>query len=166
MLAWLDTSLRPLSWKANQVLARFSDESIRLKALELLQTIPSKRNWYNGFELILSSFRPEDEEAIITALQTHRFPNEWHLHSAGMDVIKLAETYPEVAFREPLLWFYERTPCSICRYNIVVELDKRQLVPKEIWEECFDDCDVGLRELAEKHLASAELFSPLRSTNP
>jgi hypothetical protein len=67
-----------------------------------------------------------------------------------MDIIKLAETYPDVAFREPLLWFYERTPCSLCRCSIVEELNKRQMVPKEIWQECLDDCDDTLRELAKK----------------
>ena len=165
MLAWIDSPY-PLSWKAAQTLADFSDESIRLKALELLQTIPAKRNWHDGFELICGSFRSEDEEAIFAALQTHHFPHEGCLHSAGHDIIKLAETYPEVMFREPLLWYYERTPCSLCRHNIVKELDKRQLVPKEIWEECVDDCDDRLRELTEKHLSSPELFSPLRNITP
>jgi hypothetical protein len=146
-LAWIDAP-RPLSGKAAQVLAKMSDELIRLKALELLQTVPPKQNWYDGFELILSSFQPEDEKTITTALQTHHLPHVGCLHNVGMDIIKLAETWPNVTFREPLLWFYDRTPCSLCRLRIVEELDKRQLVPKEIWKECVDDCDDQLRELA------------------
>jgi hypothetical protein len=109
MLTWIDSPY-PLSWKAAQALAYLSDESIRLKALELLQAVPEKRNWHVGFELILSSFRPEDEEAVTSAILTHQFPDEHHLHGVGMDIIELAETYPNVAFRESLLWFYERTP--------------------------------------------------------
>ena len=147
MLDWIDSPY-PLSWKASQTLAYFSDESIRWKALELLQTVPAKRDWYNGFELIRGSFQPEDEEAITVAIQTHPFPHEFCLHGVGMDIIKLAETYPDVAFQASLLWFYERTPCSLCRHNIVEELNKRQLVPNEIWEECLDDCDDRLRKLA------------------
>ncbi|MCL2622974.1 MAG: hypothetical protein FWD31_04830 [Planctomycetaceae bacterium] len=165
MLSWIDSPY-PLSRKAAQTLAHFSDESIRMKALELLQTIPAIRNWYVGIELIRGSFQPEDEEAITTALQTHHFPHEFCLHGVGSDIIKLAETYPEVAFQESLLWFYERTPCSLCRHNVVEELNKRQLVPKDIWEECIDDCDDRLRELAEKQLSLPELLSPPRSTKP
>jgi len=96
-----------------------------------------------------ASFSGQTEGVIVSAVLTHQFPHENCLHGVGMDIIKLAETYP-VAFREPLLWFYERTPCSICRRSVVEELHKRQLVPKEIWEECLDDCDDGLRELAQK----------------
>ena len=151
MLAWIDSPY-PLSWKATQALAYLSDESIRLKALELLQAVPEKRNWYNGFELILSSFRPEDENVIASAILTHQFPDEHYLHGVGMDIIKLAETYPNVAFREPLLWFYEHTPCSCCRCYIVEELNKRQLVPKEIWAECRNDCNDTLWELAQSAL--------------
>lgn len=149
ILTLVDSPHLFLSWKATQALAHLSDESIRLKALELLQAVPEKHNWYNGFELILSSFRPEDENVIAVALQTHRFPHEGYLHGVGLDIINLAEKYPEVAFRESLLWYYEQTPCSLCRHSIVEELNKRRLVTKEIWEECLDDCNDELRELAQ-----------------
>gem|GEM_PF-633181 len=138
-----------LSWKAAQVLRCFSEEAIRQKALDLLRTGPAKKHWYHGFELILSSFRAEDEEVIAASLQRHTLPDDV-LHGVGYDIIQLVMKYPEVMFREPLLWLYDRTPCSLCRHNIVQELDKRQLVPKEIWEECIDDCSDELRTLAKK----------------
>jgi hypothetical protein len=60
---------------------------------------------------------------------------------------------PSDAFAPILLWMYENGLCSDCREDIVERLlEMNQLTPK-ILEECRNDCNAVIRELAEKQWA-------------
>lgn len=152
ILALVDSPRCFLQWKACQILSHIHHPDIHRKALELLQTVPAKVNWYAGIELLTSTFQPEDSEVIDAALEVHEFPDIDVLHGAGMDLYRLAEAYPDGRFTQSLRWFFERTPCSLCRHSAFVQMVARGQTTREMLEECLDDCNEEIRELAAKEL--------------
>lgn len=152
ILALVDSSHRFLRWIVCNILSQVAHPAVRQKALELLQTVPSKVNWYAGIELLASSFQPEDSEVIDAALEMHEFPDIERLHGASIDLCDLAETYPEGRFAKSLRWFFEHAPSSLRRHSALEQMVARGQTTREMLEECLDDCDEQIRELAAEML--------------
>ncbi|MEM7757317.1 MAG: hypothetical protein AAF298_04190 [Cyanobacteria bacterium P01_A01_bin.40] len=47
------------------------------------------------------------------------------------------------------IWFYENTPCSYCRHQIVQILVERQQASQAIFQECMSDCSSEIRTLVK-----------------
>jgi len=104
-----------------------------------------------GVQLLEKNWRPEDETLIRRALET--IPSDIdvdELHSVVCSLVDLTEGNAEAAFGTLLPWVYENSPCSICRRTSVEQMLQRNIATQEFLDECRDDCDQEIRELAEK----------------
>lgn len=70
-----------------------------------------------------------------------------------MSVAELGEQYGDPGLGKALLWAYEHTPCSSCRRDIVVQLDRIGLLVDDLLHECQFDSDEDTRELALRNLS-------------
>ena len=147
---FLDMDNVSLRWSAVIALSGTKHEAIRNKALESLQSDPPKSNWHYGFELLENNFQPGDQIVLEKAVQTREFSEIHELHSAGLSLGTLIDRYPGESFRNLCCWFYDRTPCSRCRADLVEHLVKHQTISHEMIEECRDDCDTHIQELIEQ----------------
>ena len=147
ILDLIDSENVSLTWYAAQALSSTSHEWIREKGLELLQSDPPQSNWYSGIELLENSFRPGDQRMIEKALVKNVFPDIHSLHGAGLSLKHLIGSNPQESFADCCLWFYDQTPCSLCREDFVKHLVEKASAPPELLEECRDDCSEETREL-------------------
>lgn len=147
ILDYFDTDNVALQWSTAIVLSNISHEAIRDKAMELLLAEPARLNWHYGFTLLESSFRPGDQAALEKAIQTREFPNGASFDLAGSSLRNLIDHNPEESFQKLCCWFYERTPSSRCRTDLVKHLVKHQTISCEMLEECLDDSCEETRKL-------------------
>lgn len=119
------------------------DGRVRELGIEML----AKRASLSGLSLLELNALSEDVEIVMKAVQT--IHDEDGLHGAGMSLLRIGERLPAA---EPLLWVYEKSPCSFCRETAVRQLVATRLAPREVLEECLFDSVDETREMAAEEL--------------
>lgn len=135
----VESENRRSSWHAIRVLRRLHDHRVRNFAFELLE---SGREIPGAVLLLCSNYMPGDFVAIERAVRDVRFDDDgWH--SLGTSVLNLLASapVPPNETRDMLLALYEKTPCSLCREQIVRRLHDHDLVPGWMARECEFDAD-------------------------
>jgi len=152
LLDLLDLDNDYLTWAVGRVLSETSHPLIREKALETLKSDPPKKNWLDGIIWAKNSFLCEDVKLLETLLLTKTIPEHVDLETVGHCLRDIYEHFPGDHFKTIFLWLYEHGPCSFCRERVVKTLIDNHWDTPEILEECLDDCNSDIRELAEKRL--------------
>jgi hypothetical protein len=153
LIALLNSDNKELAESVKDALSNTKHPIIREKALELLQATPVPQNWFYGLDLLVNNFQADDVATMLSSLQTNQISEYCVLHNAISCLRKTDMNNPSNAFAPILLWMYENGLCSDCREDIVERLlEMNQLTP-EILEECRNDCNAVIRELAEKQWA-------------
>jgi hypothetical protein len=143
---------------AISALARSDDLWVRQFALSLLQRRPQSAG-EGAIGLLFLRYQPADHEVIEQALPA---PDDaYGRHSAGLDVVILAEEYADPALVPSLLWVYEHGPSSFSRSRTVEALLKMDSAPPWMLKECLDDCYDRTREMAQNALGDPPQRPPL-----
>lgn len=142
---------KELKKAAADVLTYVKDNSVRSFAIELTE---QGENVLGGLEMLLTNFRAEDEELVMKLLKglpvSYR-QTDWH--AAVLDIINAAHN--GVKITKPLLMYvYENSLCSCCRFSAVKLMGKRRMLGKELLIECTRDCDSDIRKYASDKLKS------------
>ena len=123
-------------------LSWFAGPRISEMALELRDRTD---HWREYWTLLF----PPDEDArycILIDESLRSESDEEVIHSWGSDLIRRAENLPSPTYVKPLLLFYERNPCGICRGDVVKLLHNLEALPSWIIEECQYDSDEATRD--------------------
>ncbi len=134
---------------ARAALARIEDASVHDLTLELMET--DERAW-ELVELLTRNFREGDEKAINRVLQRLEDVND--LERVGVKLLNVFEENPTLSATAPLLLFYERGYCGMCRHRTIELLDELGRLPPYIIEEGCYDADDDIRELIQEMVRS------------
>lgn len=134
---------------AADVLTYVRDDSVRSFAIELIE---QGENVFGGLEMLLTNFREGDGKLVMKLLEdlpvSYR-QTDWH--TAVLDIINA--TYDGVKITKPLLMYvYENSLCSCCRFSAVKLMGKRRMLGKELLIECTHDSDSDIRKYASDKL--------------
>jgi len=150
LLSLLDAPLYLIRLGAEQAFSRMTDPQVRTKGLELVAKASDFNDWYFGIGLLEKNYRPGDELLLQRTLELIPADTDVHnLHAIVMSLLDLIDANAEFSFELILLWAYENTPCPYCRYRCVEQMIQRNITPKNLLEECFDDLYESTRELAK-----------------
>jgi hypothetical protein len=122
---------------------------VREKALELLQANPVPPNWFDGLALLENNFQMEDIPTILSSLRANRITDDGVLYDIVRYLWKIDLNNKSNAYAPVFLWMYENSPCSDYREQVVECLLGMDQLPPEILEECRNDCNSEIRELAQ-----------------
>ncbi|MDE6088141.1 MAG: hypothetical protein K2G25_07115, partial [Oscillospiraceae bacterium] len=112
-----------------------------------------KREYSQIFlQLLIHHYQPEDKELVLNCLRNLQidFENESGWHNIVMEILENRKILPD----EVILFVYEKSMCSCCRETAVSEMIRRNLITEQILEECLQDCNSDIRELAENFRTS------------
>ncbi len=150
LLALLDPPFSKIRSRAASAFSYLTDPLVRAKGLEILADAAGRSDWPNSLYLLEKNFAAEDYPLLDEALNLPM--DSQAKHDVALRMGHLLEPLPPDQCLRLLLWKYESSPCSECRYHCVSELVERNLAPQWLLEECLDDCDHNTRELARKTL--------------
>jgi len=119
--------------------------------------ISSRRHLESAFGLLLSNFRPGDEQFVSKWLEEAQARGTTALtaeetHGICRNLLGLFRAIEDVEAVVPLLWTYENTPCAECRASAIEALIKRNAVSEELLTECRFDCCSWTRKQARQAL--------------
>ena len=112
-----------------------------------------KREYSQLFlQLLIHHYQPDDKELVLNCLRNLQidFENESGWHNIVMEILENRKILPD----EVILFVYEKSMCSCCRETAVSEMIRRNLITEQILEECLQDCNSDIRELAENFRTS------------
>jgi hypothetical protein len=95
-------------------------------------------------ELFVFNYAAGDAALIHAALQS-ACTDENTLHAMGHSLLSLCKENPVTEIAPLLVWIYEQTPCTICRYSAVKLMVDQNSLPPSIAEECCEDADEDIR---------------------
>ncbi|WP_293902895.1 hypothetical protein [Phenylobacterium sp.] len=136
LVRWTKSSNSRVVWAATRALGRMESAVVREMALEQIRAgRPS------GARLLASNYRSGDLAMILPMLRD--LPDNDEVHDLGLAILNLTGENDVSAedSADVLLLLYERTPCSMCRADVVSRLFKAQRVPDWMADECRFDSD-------------------------
>lgn len=131
-------------------LSNNQNRKIRTLALQLLDNSRNS-NTLEAISLLNSNYLPGDNISIICELR--KIKSSEYSHDAGRRIEKLCKAIDNPELSNCLLWTYENTPCSHCRFNSLKILAKWQTVPQEVAYECLHDSCEDTTELAKAYIS-------------
>ena len=113
-------------------------------ALSLLQSETHKAL---ALKTLLQNYAPQDKELLLSAFYALEveYEGECDWHGIGYKILDVYANGKELP-KEFLLYIYNTTLCSCCRFTAVRELDKRQWLTTDIIEECRYDSNKNITE--------------------
>lgn len=125
-------------------LTNCESEIVRNYALSLLQSETHKTL---ALKMLLQNYKPDDKELLLRAFYALEveYEGECDWHGIGYKILDIYANGKELP-KEFLLYIYNTTLCSCCRFTAVRELDKRQWLTPDIIEECKHDSNKNITE--------------------
>jgi len=146
---WANGPDRELRAAAIAALSQVSDARVHELARSKMQAGALTIADREILDLFLNNYRPEDAQLVMQALTATEPETDEAAHSLSFS-IELAERHAASEFADMLKWAYEKTPCSNCRYQTVVLLDKLKALNAALVNECLHDAAEETREFAQK----------------
>lgn len=154
LLPWAEGPNGPASNFAVIALSRMSSSVVRALALKKLD-----EGLAHGARLLRWNYEPGDFGRLEDLLASVHDPDGLHdLGLSILDIVARQDDPPEAC--DVLLTLYDRTPCSRCRSDAVVALEKLQAVPPWMAEECRFDADPDTVGLFQPHAPAPEAATP------
>ena len=100
-----------------------------------------------ALKMLLQNYTPDDKELLLRAFYALEveYEDECDWHDIGYKILNLYSKGKELP-KEFLLYIYNTTLCSCCRFTAVRELDKWQWLTPDIIEECRYDSNKNITE--------------------
>jgi hypothetical protein len=127
--------------------------------------VSSRQHLESAFGLLENNFVAGDEQFICRWLEEadsseHSSLSIEEVHGIGLDLANVFERAADADVAKPLLWTYDRTPCSICRCRALEVLVQHGAVSDGLLDECRYDCDEGTRKLAIQTIRKRRTGTP------
>jgi hypothetical protein len=123
---------------------------LRNAALQLI----SNGDLEHGARLLVGNF--EDGDLFLCAQQLEHSTDWDQCHSLGVELLALCEAHPCLEALDCLLYVYEFSPCSVCRYDAVKALTDIEIAPAWLLEEAAFDADPDTQALVLGEVAAAQ----------
>ncbi len=126
------------------VLTNCESEIARFYAFSLLQGEAHKAL---ALKMLLQNYAPQDKELLLNAFYALKveYEDECDWHDIGHKILDVYANGKELP-KEFLLYIYNTTLCSCCRFTAIRELDKRQWLTPQMIEECRYDSNKNITE--------------------
>lgn len=150
ILAYANSPEDSLQKVALEVLCTIRDDRVYAFAKKL---ITQKKNIPEAISMLAVNYRPADKELLLKTVRSlpvsYSGEGDWHgtfrqLH----DLYGRKDGTPLP--KELLLYMYENTLCSCCRYVDVTEMGRRRLLTRGLLTECLQDSNPDIRKYARK----------------
>lgn len=103
---------------------------------------------YKVIQLFTLNYEQGDEKLILETLQNSSFDTDDDLHRLSGDIADILKNNDAPALFKLALWFYETTPCEVCRLYAVEWMVDQKLLPEHIRQECLHDTNEEIRRIA------------------
>lgn len=147
ILAFADHEDFHVRWATYLALRNLKSGSVRELAL---RRMAERRILEGEIELFRKNYEPGDAERIKTALFLP--DDEVPLHGVIFNLLAVLEDNPAPDCQDLMLFAYEHTPCSMCRYTAAKLMASSDVIPQWILEECRFDCDETTRQFAADYV--------------
>ncbi|MDE7138713.1 MAG: hypothetical protein K2O29_09720, partial [Ruminococcus sp.] len=100
--------------------------------------------------MLINNYRDSDKKILLDILDNIEIDynkSGWHNIILSITNKKNIEGMPE----EAVMFVYEKSMCSCCREDAVLELIRRNLFTEEIRSECLWDCNSDIRKVSENN---------------
>lgn len=106
--------------------------------------------WGNSFVLDIfeKNFTNDDAKLIFDAILASK-PTKDDIHRFGLSIPNIAEENKASEPKDMLIWVYENTPCSNCRFSAAKRLNEIGALSQEMIDECMWDGSEEIREFAK-----------------
>jgi hypothetical protein len=121
LFEWVDSKNDLLKTAALQALAQISDDRIYQLGRSKLDKGQITGVDTDTLDLFINNYRSGDAELILDRLKAVEIDIE-DLHAIGFSIFYISEKQVNPELVILLEWIYDRTPCSICRKDIVEQL--------------------------------------------
>ena len=130
------------------ILTNCQSDVVRDYALSLMAKENLKEH---ALKMLLCNYTPEDKQFLLDALGELKvtYDNQSDWHHIGFKILDLFGKERDLP-KEFLLYIYNTTLCSCCRYSAVLALDKRQWLTEDIIEECRFDSNNDIRDYVNR----------------
>jgi hypothetical protein len=130
-------------------LSHTRDEKVHTLGRAMLLKRPLRISDFDSIELFINNYEHEDSKLIISALNRIH-PHGNNAFSISYDIRDLCEKNRDVGLTGALIWAYEYTTSSNCRFQIVKLLDSLGELKGRILYECQFDAEEDIVQLARK----------------
>ncbi len=145
-----------LSNQAFDALCYIHHEKVKEYAYTLLH---DKKHRDNVICIIANNYQKEDKEIFINMVKSVPvvYQGDEHWHGVFFSVLDMFEN-KEIKNppKELLLYMYENTQCSSCRESILMEMERRRMITKDILMECLWDSNENIRKYAGRKIMKLE----------
>lgn len=121
------------------VLSKFTDDRLGELSVELLGA-----GKLEGLELLERNYIAGQYDQVRGLLPIAA--DDDAVHGIALDIISIGRSHLDVEAVDCLLWVYEESPCSFCRWSAVEDLIKLDRLPAQVATECLDDAMGETRE--------------------
>ena len=149
ILRWADGPHEGLRSAAIGALSQVSDPRIHKLAKAKLKAGKLLGADNEVLDLFLNCYHCRDAGLITRSLYAVR-PDAEEAHCLGLGIIVLAERYNDPLLENALRWTYENMPCTNCRSDAVIQLDRIGRLDADTLQECLYDAHEDTRAFAAK----------------
>jgi len=128
--------------------AQISDEQVHDLARMKTETQNLLGPDNDVFDLFLNNYDKNDALLIYRSLVDIR-PDAQDAYSLGYSLIELANRYEDPNLAPAIVWTYENTPSTFCRYRTVLWLDRYHKLSDAYRFECKYDAEDSVREFVQ-----------------
>ena len=126
---------------------------VRTLALELLTSNErTQATRLGAIRLLRTGYIPGDAAMIESALAELGPPDTNTQHNIGFDIRDIAKANDTADLTPLLMWLYNNTPCTNCRYSAVKHLAQHNTLPRTTAQECLHDACEDIRNAAQAYL--------------
>lgn len=148
LIEWATGDDEPFREAAIAALAQLSDKRVHKLARLKMQNRELLGADSEAIDLFIYNYDSPDAGLIFQALLSVE-PTVDEAHTLGYSITKLAEQNNDPRLGDSLKWVYENTPCTVCRYDAVLQLHGREQLSPSLIQECLFDASEEIRDFME-----------------
>jgi hypothetical protein len=146
---WANGKHKGLRSACIAALAQVPDEKVHKLARTKAKTGQILGADSEALDLFIENYTSRDAKIIMNALNSVK-PNRDEAHDFSHSIINLTDNYKDPQLTDILMWVYEKTPCTMCREDVVETLYELGKLDVSILNECLYDANEDIREFARK----------------
>tara|TARA_R110002073_G_scaffold292129_1_gene457384 strand:- start:2172 stop:2777 length:606 start_codon:yes stop_codon:yes gene_type:complete len=145
LFEWALCKNKDLRSAAISALSQVSDKKIYELGREIVLNQELFEDTVEVVDLFIKNYRNDIPQLLLTSLKGVDV-DEYGMHSIGCSIIELVDQNCDSELSVLFNWVYEETPCTQCRYDAIIHLERLQQLNKRLINECKFDASEEIRD--------------------